>query len=134
MAWCPDCKGEYVLGIAECPLCHVALVEEEPMEGAEDLNVVIEYDARFADLAKGLLHKHGIECQLEEMTLSLKPFPVPSVAGLAWARVRVKKKHLDEAKRLLTAAEEEHLFCSDCYAFVLPDEEVCPNCGSDLED
>ncbi|MBR3514936.1 MAG: hypothetical protein IKO10_01160 [Lachnospiraceae bacterium] len=28
MAWCPECRYEFVEGVKECPKCHVALVED----------------------------------------------------------------------------------------------------------
>jgi len=66
--------------------------------------------------------------------MTLNPYPVPSVAGMARTRIWVKGKNLEDARRLVAAAEDQHFFCSDCYAVVLPDEKVCPNCGADLED
>jgi hypothetical protein len=118
-----------VLGKTECPLCQVALTEDDPSQLKGNWSLVADYDERFASLVEGALEQAGIECRTENLSLT-----VPAMMGLAKVEIWVKEEDLGRTRRLLQETEEQHLFCSDCYAVVFPDDEFCPNCGADFED
>ncbi|MBP3296548.1 MAG: hypothetical protein J6M27_08190, partial [Lachnospiraceae bacterium] len=42
MAWCPECRYEFVDGVKECPKCHVALVENLAAESGKEDDVFSE--------------------------------------------------------------------------------------------
>ncbi len=136
MVWCPKCRSEYVEGKEECPVCHVALVDEEPREDVEYVpetwKLAAEYsDEEMGNLAEGLLEQNGIECRLENMTFHAAPVNISQ--DMTRIKVWVQEADLATAQELLNQAEDYN-FCSECGAVVTKTDQECPECGASLED
>lgn len=136
MAWCPNCKSEFVAGVSECPVCHEALVEELPVDEMEYIpdtwKMVAEYtDDVSGSLAEGLLQDNGIACRLENITIHAAPVMVSQ--DLTGTRVWVEAENVDDARKLLEEVEN-YCLCSECESLVSKDDKECPECGASLED
>jgi len=105
MPFCPECKAEYVEGIAECVDCQTALVAElsteapeapEPSASQGGFVTVFEggnaFDMR---MAKGLLESSGFHVELLGGHNPLNPTPTG---------IQVRADEAEEAKELLESA------------------------------
>ena len=106
MAYCPECKAEWMDGTTECPVCGYELTPEEKTDGL----VVIGYvnDQLTADFAKEVL----ISCEIPvfvhsrsgffgTMGLTLRPF---YKSGAAPFEIMVPQSLVAEAAEILASA------------------------------
>ena len=134
--WCPTCRGEFVEGIATCPQCQVALVEDLPVDEPEYVPDTWKLAGEFTDevaatLAQGLLQNNDIPCKLENASFRVQPVPVSQ--DMTALRLWVEDANLEAATQLLAEAENYGL-CSECGAVVVKEDKECPACGTPLEE
>ena len=136
--WCPNCRAEYVEGIATCADCEVPLVETLPEDVdeveyiPEHWKVVAEFtDEVEANLAEGLLQENGIECRVENQTFHANPVNVSE--DISRQRIWVEPENEEEAKQILAEADNYDL-CSECGAVVLKEDAACAECGTPLQE
>ena len=83
MAWCPECRYEFVDGVKECPKCHVALVESLSAKNAED---DLSANEVFEELSE--------ETDFEELEYSAEIDPDrPTLSRHARAQIAVEIKY-----------------------------------------
>jgi hypothetical protein len=102
---CPDCGGEYRIGIERCPDCDVALVAALPAveEPPPVRRVIVDrfHDLGAAQLAAGALRTAGIEAWLRDtQTLGVDWLLSPAIGG---ARLEVRAEQELEARALLAS-------------------------------
>lgn len=105
MAYCPDCRAEYVEGITECPECEVPLVPSLPPE-EEMVPIYSSTDLLEAELVKQTLAAEGIE----GMVLSHEDRAFPVRGALGGYQVTVLVSRVEQARRLLAEAIDQGLF------------------------
>jgi hypothetical protein len=69
MAFCPECKYEFVKGIDTCPDCQVELVDALPDEYHPDINWVELHrfpGSIYAEMLKEALENNNIRCLLRK--------------------------------------------------------------------
>lgn len=101
MPYCPNCKYEYVEGIAKCPDCGEDLVDKLPPEIIlNEADWIVVYTTSFdyeAEMLKGNLESAGISV----MILSQKDSSFPAPGDLSIIKLLVKKEDADNAVTFL---------------------------------
>jgi predicted amidophosphoribosyltransferase len=129
--WCVKCKSEFVEGITLCPVCLLALVDEEPKEETPIRDIrewtsVGDFNEVTSPMVEGLLNENNIDCRSEDIgthSIRLVGTLLPQV------RIWVMKKDAEKARKVLNEVEN-HGYCAECGAIALPNENKCPMCGS----
>ncbi|MDI6711969.1 MAG: DUF2007 domain-containing protein [Anaerosomatales bacterium] len=123
--YCPQCRSEYVSGIAECPECGVALAEALPeptRQQAESEPVVVFATGRsdLIALAKSILMSAGIEFSVrnEEVQdlFGYGRFPGGSSILMGPIEISVAEEHASDARALLAGLEPSGASESDADA------------------
>jgi putative signal transducing protein len=104
MAYCPDCKSEYVEGVEKCPTCGTALL---PGTAPEDNSKPEEFStvcvrtfrgptaAMEADVARKVLEEEGVPCILPGESAP------ESYPGVNLIQLMVREEDADEAAEIL---------------------------------
>ena len=115
---CPQCSGEFVPGITECPDCEVRLVEplaapddgdvQEPQDLGELVPLVDVSDPALLPVLRSVLEAAGIPVLVQgEHSLTLSPamlLRAADPANICW-RVMVPEQVAAEARALLEQLE-----------------------------
>jgi len=105
MAFCPNCRAEYIEGIVECPDCNVKLVDELPPKDKAEYIDMVELekvpDEVSGVMIKGILINNGIDA-------ILKVAKIPWYNGIAstwsthyWGIILVPEDQLGKSKKIL---------------------------------
>jgi len=111
MPFCPKCGAEFVQGIALCSDCGVELVDTPPVSqepGKPELTLVEVWRASHeleAQMVRGLLESHGIDCALKGEAVRLTHSI--AVDGLAEVRILVRPEDVQRAKRILAFSDKD---------------------------
>jgi hypothetical protein len=112
--YCPECGGEFLPGIFECPDCRVALVEELPTQMHPDLELVTVLtagDPAAVVAAESLLAEAGVP--FEKTGDGLQDLFGAGRLGTGFnilvgpVRFRVPKERAEEAREILEGLEHE---------------------------
>ncbi|MEO8034983.1 MAG: hypothetical protein ABI837_11180 [Acidobacteriota bacterium] len=106
MAHCPTCKKAYPDDVAECPMDHVALVDELPYQTreGEDGTTWVEIASVGSDdesrLLAGFLDAEGIPAQIENVKFTMEPINFGTMGDI---RIYVSSEDEERAIELLRA-------------------------------
>jgi hypothetical protein len=109
MPWCPKCRDEYNPDATRCVDCDVDLVKELPPDrpdtsGRDWVHLTI-VPLPEAQVVRALLEDKGISAHIDsEEAHTMLPLDFRGVVGV---RILVPNDHLDDARRILSAMEEE---------------------------
>lgn len=97
MPVCPNCKYDYIEGIAICPDCNVALVDE-----LKNFNELSEEDwvlvyTTFSLIDADMLKENLISAGISASVLSQKDSSFPAPGDLSTVKLFVKKADVSEA-------------------------------------
>lgn len=97
MPWCPECKGEYEVGVSECAECHIPLVEDREKAIAmrplikvreEELDEVLDY------LAYSKIDPVKVSTEEGSCVISVTEFQIEEASR--YIKVYVKEHMTDE--------------------------------------
>jgi ribosomal protein L40E len=147
MPFCPNCRVEYVPGIAKCSDCDVPLVDELPPapaddSAAEEMVVLVE--------GRGAVETRMIAAELDaaEIPYVLAGDEMGSVLVYPAqdAKILVPQGDLERAQEVLATVGESLAIelpddadvglavCEQCGAELPDGATACPNCGATVED
>lgn len=113
MPFCPKCGAEFVEGILECSDCRVKLVHSPPPSPEEKEEPELELvevrrapNELEAQIIRGLLESHGIDCTLRGETLRLTHSI--TVDGLAEVRILVRSEDAQKAKNIIASSNRNY--------------------------
>jgi hypothetical protein len=111
MPQCPNCKYEYVPGIAICPDCNTPLVDSMDLNNYTELSekdwvlVYTAFSEIDADMLKGNLESAGITASV----LSQKDSSFPAPGDLSTVKLFVKKADVPEALEFIQEVKSNPL-------------------------
>jgi hypothetical protein len=105
--FCPECEGEFLPVITQCPTCGVSLVAALPSEDAlpsDDpvVTAVEVWNPAEAEIVCSLLRGHGIPCILKAEN-QYAVDATYTIGPLARRRILVRESDLDRAREILQA-------------------------------
>ena len=131
MAFCPNCRSEYVDGTSTCEDCGEKLTKNLPPEAAtadtgELVEVWYTQGEMDAQLVRSLLESNGIDSMLSGESLRLTHGF--TVDGLAEVKILVRN---DDAKRAceVIASLDGMTQCVHCGYPVYKKDKTCHSCG-----
>jgi len=136
MPFCPVCRSEYVEGVKTCADCGAELVAELPpveepfdptMELVEVSRAANEVEAQ---IVHGLLEAAGIRSVFRGESLRLTHGI--TVDGLAEVKILVRRKDVEEARRLIDQSEN-WTSCPHCGVRFPMGQGTCPFCGYEFQ-
>lgn len=110
MAFCPQCRYEYVSGIRACPDCSSVLVDSlPPLEPTHERELITVYTgSNPANLAmvKSFLEASGFECFVDGQRFANL---YPTLTSLGEADLQVPSDRAEEARLLLEELDHTDL-------------------------
>jgi hypothetical protein len=110
--FCPDCRSEFVKGITQCPVCHVALIDMLPAEPEPQFVDFVEVLATYnpADVAfiKSLLEGEGIQYFFKgEHFMYMRPLADPVRLMIRTDQVEIARELLKDIELSITGINVE---------------------------
>jgi len=111
MPICPNCKYEYIEGIAICPDCNTPLVDELELNKFDELSeddwalVYTSFSVIDVDMLKENLESAGISASI--LSQKDSSFPVPG--DLSKVKLFVKKADVSEALEFIQTVKSKSL-------------------------
>lgn len=108
MPFCPKCGAEFIEGVTKCSDCGVELVASPPpldQKEQPELNLVEVWRASHeleAQIIRGLLESHGIDCALKGEAVRLTHSI--AVDGLAEVKILVRPEDAEKAEKTIASS------------------------------
>lgn len=134
MAFCPNCRSEYVDAVTVCAECGVALVDALPSKTIDpNVELVQVYRAQGeldAQVVRSLLEANAIDCMLSGESVRLTHGI--TVDGLAEVKILVRAEDAERARDVISASDYS-LECPHCSEFNPADVSRCRHCGRPVD-
>ena len=111
MPVCPNCKYEYVTGIAICPDCNTPLVNAMELNNYTELSEkdwVLVYSA-FSEIEANMLKENLESAEIEVSILSQKDSSFPVPGDLSTIKLFVRKADVPEALEFIQEVKSKPL-------------------------